>query len=289
VAAGVAEFERVVERWVDLAGKAAERGKLAATLESFDLFELAEPLAKSALVSSMLGALDADVEMREGVIVEITTFARQAPFALKSFTEAIADFQARQVVTPEVFEAMGAEAQRRAFTVAGASTRDVIVDIKSAFDESIAAGESLPNFRKGLREKMGASGWLTTGPSIQVPTVPGTPWHVETIYRNGVLGSYSRGRQQQMLQPEVVAARPYWQIRTVRDSRQRTTHGAVHGLVLAVSDPFWRSAGPPPWGFNCRCRFISRTAAEAEAIGITDGSTITGLPDPGWTPQPLAA
>jgi hypothetical protein len=107
---------------------------------------------------------------------------------------------------------------------------------------------------------------------------------VQTIYRNGVVGSYGQGREQQMLQPEVLAARPCWQVRTVSDNRRRPTHGAAHLLVFEVGGEFLRTAGRPPYGHCCRCRMVSLSRAQGDAIGISDGAGLE-LPDPGWTPN----
>jgi len=256
--------------------------------------ELAEGIAETAMRASMLGALDAHTEDEEDITITPAKFKRPTvglPFTVRPFQEAIDDFAARGVVSRDVFDKMASEAKARAFTVAGTASQSIRDAIKEELQKSMADGADLRDFRKRLKGRMEVRGWLKPGPggkpgtaggsAATVPTQTGTPWHVETIFRNGTMASYARGRQKQMLQPNVLKRLPFWEIVTIRDSRRRTTHGKAHGKVLSVYDPFWQTVGTPPWGHNCRCRVITRSRKRAEAKGITDGSSIVGLPDPG--------
>ena len=130
----------------------------------------------------------------------------------------------------------------------------------------------LRTFSKALGARFDAAGWTRLNPS-----------HVETVFRNGVMGAYADGRKAQMTQPAVLAARPYWQILGVDDARTRKTHGKAHTKVLPASDPFFDRAGPP-FGHACRCRTISRSANDLKRLGLTPtiGAALSGLPDEGW-------
>jgi SPP1 gp7 family putative phage head morphogenesis protein len=104
------------------------------------------------------------------------------------------------------------------------------------------------------------------------------------IFRNATMGAYASGRDKQMSQPAVLKARPYWQILGVDDARTRDPHRKAHGKVLRADDPFWKRCALP-WGHACRCRKVSRSEADLKRLGLTvvDGSSISGLPDPGWS------
>jgi uncharacterized protein with gpF-like domain len=69
----------------------------------------------------------------------------------------------------------------------------------------------------------------------------------------------------------------------VKDSRTRDPHRDAIGKVLPAGDPFFDRAGPP-FGFNCRCRTVSRSAKDLARLGLvpTIGAQIRGLPDDGW-------
>lgn len=246
--------------------------------------ELAEVVEQTALRALMLGALDAEHEAEDGEMVPVAKFQRDTRWTRKPFQEAIDSFLARKVVSPETFEAMTAQARARAFTVAGLMVNDVAI-VHRELSASLQAGVDVRTFRKQLQERLELRGWLKPGPRREAPTVTGRPWHLETVFRNGVMGSYNRGRVQQMSDPDVLEARPFWQVRAVADSRSRPEHKAVHMKVLAADDAFWSTVGHPPWGHNCRCRIVSITQQRAESVGVTDGSTISGLPDSGWAPN----
>ena len=68
----------------------------------------------------------------------------------------------------------------------------------------------------------------------------------------------------------------------------RDEHERLHGKVLSVDDPFWRTVGAPPFGHGCRCRVVARTRRQAERKGIVRGGDL-GDPDEilgkGWTGQ----
>jgi SPP1 gp7 family putative phage head morphogenesis protein len=104
--------------------------------------------------------------------------------------------------------------------------------------------------------------------------------HVDTVFRTNVLNSYNYGRYKHASQPKVIKAFPVWEIVSVVDGRERSAHAAANGKMLLATDPFWKRAYPP-FGFNCRCRIISRSAKYLSQV--VSGSTITGLPDSGFT------
>ncbi len=105
---------------------------------------------------------------------------------------------------------------------------------------------------------------------------------METVFRTNSLDAYNRGRHEQMSDPKVIAARPVWEIRALEPTtpEDRQTHIAANGKKLLASDPFWRTAYPP-FGFNCRCRVVSRN--QASLADVVPGTSIQGLPDPGFS------
>jgi len=236
------------------------------------------PLERELKQGQWLGALDADFEADTGRAIKVLLRDPKPDndtdpaFAKRSQHVAEAEFLSREVVTRDVFDQMDRAAQRRAFTVAGTVTKDVARTVKRELARQVAQGAELRDFKKHALARLKSAGWTPQNPS-----------HAENVLRTNVLGAYNSGRARQMSQPAVLRARPYWQILTVNDGppRQRKTHQAAHGIVLRADDPFWREAYPP-FGYQCRCRVRSLSQAQAEAIGITSGSSVRGLPDPGF-------
>lgn len=277
----------ITQRWARALSRATKghetaadiRTALRAAAQALDVRALAVEIERCMLHSAALGALDADWEAANEEPVAPAAFAvhlegGQRGFTTKPFWEAINAFLSREVVERSIWDRLVGAAKKKAFSIAGLARKTML---DTAFDElgkSIAEGKSLANFRKALSKRFDSAGWTKLKPS-----------HVETVFRNATMGAYSSGREVQMTQPAVLKARPYWQIRAVKDDRCRATHAKVRGFVLRADDPFWTKVGRPPFGWNCRCIVSSRSDREIKRLGLTvrSGSEISGLPDPGWS------
>ena len=276
---GTVRAARITEQLADAIAKAVDgkdtgpaiRAAIERAGRRFTTAKLARVLEEEILHGQMLGALDADWEAENRTAIAPVRFKeRDTRFAQRPLVEAIRVFNEREPVTREVFDAMEEGAQRRAFTIARAANRKMVATAKRALAGQLARGADLADFREVLRQRLEAAGWT-----------PANPSHVETVFRTNVMSAYGGGRARQMMQPEVLAARPYWQILGVTDSRQRPTHRAVHQVVLRADDEFWLTAYPP-FGYNCRCRVRSLGEAEGAKL-VRSGSSIRDLPDPGFT------
>lgn len=241
---------------------------------------------------AMLGAMDSVTERESEEEAPLPTLQQcrllfKAPASKVPFGEAIQKFEERQIVSREVFDQLSAAAKQRAFTIAGLATEELLGDAhaelarqlkasdeNSYFNEStgkwVYKGPNIREFDKFAKERLETAGWT-----------PANPSHVETIFRTNVASAYSGGRVAEMTQPDVLAARPYWQIVAVGDSRSRPAHKRAHNTILAADNPFWRTVFPP-FGYNCRCRVVSRSKRWVDAHGGPTRVPV-GLPDPGFT------
>lgn len=243
----------------------------------------------------MLGALDS-LEEREreepeplaarargrSILAKRSDVFSQVPFA-----QAVKLFDERRIVSRDVFGTMDDAAKKRAFTVAGLASEELLGDAHAELSRQLKAssghswkdpatgkwhyeGPILRDFRKFVKKRLESAGWT-----------PANPSHVETVFRTNIASAYSTGRVAEMTQPSVLKRRPYWQIRTVKDDRQRKTHRAADGAVLPADHPFWRVAFPP-FGYNCRCKTVSRSQRWVDKHGGVSAPP-TGLPDPGFS------
>lgn len=286
---GVREGARLVEGWLDEmldAADGSDPGRIYKRLQrvgqAVDIEPFARALERRVLHGLMLGGLDADWEMENDAVIAPpqftgTTFvlpasAGVADFVTMPFGEALKAFTSRRILTKRSFERLLGAAKKKAFTVAGLQRKSMVAVAHDELAKAIEAGDDLRSFSKALNARFEDAGWKKLNPS-----------HLETVFRNGVMSGYSDGRRAQMTQPAVIAARPYWQVLGVDDDRTRKPHKAAHKKVLAASDPFWDRA-PLPWGHNCRCRAVSRSAADLKRLGlpVTIGAQLRGLPDEGW-------
>lgn len=277
----------------------AIREALTARAKAISVDELASIIEESILRGAMLGALDSLTSREQDEDEKLLTFyGASKPLLLKGspdtsvplvyapFTEAISIFEKREILDRGDFERLKDGAKRKAFAVAGLAKGELLAATHGELDRMLKRskaptffdpvteqwvyeGPDLRQFRKFAEERLESAGWT-----------PANRSHVETIFRTNIGTAYSSGRFVEMTQPTVLAVRPYWQIQTVKDSRQRQTHKAADGVVLPADHPFWREAFPP-FGFNCRCRVVARSQRWADAHGGIS-RVPTGLPDKGF-------
>lgn len=149
------------------------------------------------------------------------------------------------------------EAQAKAFTVAKATSMDVLQDIRGAVESALKKGKTLADFEKELTPMLQRKGWWGRKESVDQDTGEitrtqlGSPWRLKTIYQTNLQTAYMAGRYKSFM--ENVDDRPYWEYVAVLDARTRPSHRALNGRVFRYDDQFWNSFYPPN-GFNCRCR-----------------------------------
>jgi SPP1 gp7 family putative phage head morphogenesis protein len=244
--------------------------------------KLAMPIRRELLHGAMLGALDSAWEAAEDEAIAIERFTDLHParralaadtgFTKKPMADAIAAFLKKKAVTRETFDRMEASAQRKAFTVAGAASEEMVQAVKRELARQVEAGADLKDFGRHAAKRFEQAGW-----------VPANGSHVETVFRTNVIGAYSQGRVRQMTEPEALKLRPFWQWLTCNDPpRVRPNHFAMHGVVLRATDPLWLEAYPPA-GYNCRCRVRSLSLHEG-AGKVQEGKNFRRyVPDDGFT------
>lgn len=136
----------------------------------------------------------------------------------------------------------------RAFTVAGVTRDDMLLDFQQAIDKAISQGTTLREFRGDFDTIIDKFGWGYNG---------GRNWRSRVIYDTNLRTAYQAGRYQQMQQ--VTDTRPFWAYKhSDAVETPRPQHLAWDGLVLRHDDPFWDTHYPPNgWGCQCSVRTLS--------------------------------
>lgn len=189
---------------------------------------------------------------------------------------------------------MKREAHTRAFTVAGVTQLDVLVDIRKAVEKAQQNGQSLESFKKELQPMLEKKGWwgkktVERPDGLQKEVDLSAPWRLRTIYRTNMQTAYMAGHYKGM--KDSARLLPYWQYVAVMDGRTRDAHRALNGKILRHDDPFWRSYYPPN-GWGCRCRVVALSRIEVEKKGIktSDGEALKNIIGPtvpdGWDYNP---
>lgn len=305
---GTRELQLAVNRWADeyvnAFGEAESAGDITRianrVAEQLDARPFARALERNLVHSVALGALDSwfDDENPDGETVAPPTFAAEqaadidpaivvgygVAFSKMKFDRALRIFREKNVLPRALFDQLSAEAKRKSFTVAALTQTQMLHLVHAELARHVGAGADFRSFAPSFKKRLESAGFTA-------PTVKAEASYIQTVFRTNVLGAYNAGRHERMSQPEVVRARPYWQIRTVSDHRRRPTHAQADGVIMRADDPFWKRAYPP-FGFSCRCRVVSLSEKQASKMTISTGSSINYLPDPGFTsgiPTLLAA
>lgn len=191
----------------------------------------------------------------------------------RPFPEQIAYFRGKlgNLVPTSRWDDIARDAHDQAFMVAGATKADLLSDLASAVDRSIAEGQGIEAFRKDFRsivERQGWHGWTGEG------TKAGEAWRTRVIYRTNASVSYAAGRVAQLRE----GGFPLIVYRHSGAEHPRLHHLNWDGLVLPVDHPFWLTHSPPN-GWGCGCYILgARSMKGARRLG---GKPEKTLP-PGW-------
>ena len=263
------------------------KDRLARGLSNAPLETLAETFARTVFVAELNGRVSVEAEAE----AEFTQFAeptRGMVFKPLPFGDAIRAFRSLVTLSPDEFGALGSKAAAAGFSVAGDLSMKSLERVRSAIDEALSSGTTLADFKKQVRAIVAEQGLSPLGAH-----------HIETVFRQNVLGAYSAGRYRQMRRPEVLARRPLWQYRTAGDDDVRDSHRALDGKVFRADDKVWDEIYPPN-GYRCRCEVVTLSERQAERRGITvekgadvvghttelDGRLVQVRPDDGWNHNP---
>lgn len=163
-------------------------------------------------------------------------------------------FRAKLNIPTNHWDDIMKEAHDRGFMVAGAFKADLLNDLRQAVDKSLTEGKSIAWFRKHFDQIVQQHGWDYKGERN---------WRTRVIYQTNMLSSYAAGRYQQLTDPEMLQAKPYWVYRHGHPVIPRQLHLDWNGMALAATDPWWQIHFPPN-GWGCTCRVTAASKAEID-------------------------
>jgi hypothetical protein len=168
------------------------------------------------------------------------------------FEEQIAFFRDKEglKIPTQHWDDIKHEAHDRAFMVAGAQKADLLTDFYTAVQKAIQDGKSLQWFQQQFDAIVDKHGWSYNGPR---------DWRSRVIYTTNLSTSYAAGRFKQLMDPDLLSVRPYWQyIHSDSVLHPRPLHVAWNGLTLRYDDAWWGTHYPPNgWGCRCRVRAVA--------------------------------
>lgn len=239
--------------------------------------KLGDELARHLAAVDLLGRLQImrHAHLKTGKIIPISPGPTHVRFADDPHGQATAaiDFnlpndqaarvlQALTPVTRQIFDGLTAQYRRDAFTMAGVSDVRLIVKIRDRLADVARNGQTIDDWRRAVRH-------LTTEAGVEDLNA----FTLDTAFQTAMQKAYSAGRLEQMREPHMIEALPFWQYWTAGDFRVRPEHAVLDGFMARAIDPVWHKIYPPS-GFNCRCSVVP--IPEDEALQIDPKSAEGG-------------
>ncbi len=172
-----------------------------------------------------------------------------------------------------------------AFTVAKMARLDLLTNVQSSLDRTIAAGGSYDEWRSNILPELQRAGWWGT---VQNRELTGTDEPVlinerrlRNIYRTNVRMSIAAGNWSRIQRQKSVL--PYLRYVASSAEHKRPLHKTWYGTILPVDHPWWQTHFPPN-GWGCKCGFEQ---VSAERMARRGWSVTDPPPDDGthqWLP-----
>ncbi len=159
-----------------------------------------------------------------------------------------------------------------AFTVAKATSADVLTAIRSSLQTAKDKGVPYEAWARELKPELQRLGWWgvqdVTNPATGERELAelGSPRRLGIIYRSNMRSARAAGQYERSQRTKAVL--PFWLYGLGPSVNHRPEHVAKEGTVLPVDHPFW-STWFPPNGWECKCWVRQITRAEAMRRGVT--------------------
>lgn len=241
--------------------------------------QVGDLFARYLAASDLLGRAHviAAAENKTGKKIKLATSTSfdDLPFQSVPATRAIERVLKLIGMSRDAFDGLSQRYKMQAFTVAGVSDVKLIEQIQKALADVLGSGGTEKDFQAAVNTLTDKAG-IDRLASAQIGSVFQT--NVQTAYQNG--------RFEQMSDPAVAAALPFWTYRTAGDDRVRPAHAALDGFSARNNDVVWNRIYPP-CGYNCRCTVTAEGPDDVPDDAASPGLAripfaAAGVPDPGF-------
>lgn len=175
-----------------------------------------------------------------------------AQYGSLEFAEASQFFRNKLNLPSERWADVWKAQHNSAFTIAGAMETDLLADMRSIVDRSIAEGKSLTWFKSNFKDLVKKHGWDHTGTAS---------WRANIIYSTNVRQAYNAGRYQQLQTFE------FWRYKHGDSLSPRPLHAEKDGWILPKDSPFWQVWFPQN-GWECKCKVFGETSRSLKRKGL---------------------
>lgn len=231
-----------------------------------NVLQLGAKWSAGALAPLLANALElAALQGRDAVFADAedaTSFAEDGFNVFsQTFREQIEFFRQKRIKPTQAWTDAMRGVHDRAFVIAGATDTGMLSDFQTAIAKAIETGDTLDNFRADFDGIVARYGWAYNGER---------GWRTRVIFETNIRTSYMAGRLKQMLDPDVVRMRPWWEYRhaeTRVPENPRRLHVSWHGKVWRYDSAWWKTHFPPNDWF-CSCGVWTLSDADLKRRGI---------------------
>ena len=177
---------------------------------------------------------------------DVPAFLRM-PFedAVRFFRERFKD-EARFTEVVRAYRGRADDASKRAL-------EDLAKRVIAELDKSLAEGSGMDAFARSLADS--ALGQ------------PSQTSYLDNVFRTNISTAYGAGRVREIERSVDVV--PYVQYRTSGDSRVRSSHAELDGLIFRTNSPEWKKIAPPN-GYRCRCVVVTLDDEDVDGRAISE-------------------
>jgi SPP1 gp7 family putative phage head morphogenesis protein len=245
--------------------------------KAIDAFSDDDAIGDAIFVAMAMADMAGQLAARVNASGRIELDEKSVPLLDRPWIEALEEFRARGIVTPDELSKMLATYADRSVEARALMLRRIQDEVRSKLDAAIAEGQTIGQWVDALE-----SGKESLGITLDDPA------YLETVFRTNVQSAYGAGRFRALTDPDVIAQRPYVQYRTTGDDFVRPSHALLDGKIFRADDPTWHAIAPPN-GFNCRCSFVSLSQEDfdAERASVSKSVPKGAEPDPGFDGPPV--
>lgn len=228
--------------------------------------DFADEMGRAFLHADLLGRSQVgDILQDEDEIAEFS-----APNALAGvFTpdEAFRWISAKISITRPEFDALSAELQQQAFTVARAANVQQIEQMRTFLERQLVGSARVTGAAPGVPTGSIAANPISKRAFIKKFKDRFSEPHLETVFRTNVFSNFEAGKREMLLKGSNRGFVELLQIVTARDFRVRDDHRPLNGFAAPPDDPIWQTVYPP-FSWNCRCTVVGRSARMVERSSL---------------------
>ena len=267
----------------DIVTRDSESDALELIDQAVDSFSDSEVLARAIMRPSAQVDLAGQLvvhDVEAGTGIELSRYRWRldgSNFLSMPWPEAIAAFRDRGLISESELERLLAGYEARS-----AEARQLLLDhlrkvVRDELLRTLEDGGTFAEFAEAITTEQISFG------------IGGADQHyLETVYRTNLQTAYGAGRFRAINDPDVQAARPYWQCRSVRDDRVAVTPcqvlaGRIFRVGNSETDPIY-----PPNHFNCRCAAVSLSREQLRDREVNESVPTGGDPQTGFAVSPAA-